>query len=1076
MDEPTRDFDTMLHNQFYCYRCKQSCQNQDWNEYLSCCKHCFEHLFPFNQLNNNELDDGIRAEDHMENNYDRLSHLHFDPFLAHENIVQNDDVDPDFQFYTESTNDSRYYCSDEFNEKFGNDGVPSCDKISSIHFNARSLLNSFDDITSCLNSLNFVFDIIAVSETWLRFNSPLIHMPNYSFVCNNRKYSRGGGVGMYVHESFTFSERKDLILSETSCDSLFIELEQCSGKNIIVGTLYRAPSLDMNSFIDELESLLTRLSRENKRVFLMGDLNIDILRHDSSPQVKNFVNCLFTNFFLPLIHRPTRITPSTATLLDNVLTNQFDLDTKSGLLYFDVSDHLPIFHITYMNVSKNKPADPMMPRRAFTTETIAKFKNEIENSNWEEVLDMHDVNEAYEEFITKFRRIYDINFPLNIPPKKKRKLKSWMTDDLLQSIRYKNNLYKKIIHKPTIRNKNKYKESLKQVNCLKRQAKKYYYEFKFEEYKNNVNRMWQVIKSILNKKRKSTSNSLVCDGKVSTDSLQIANTFNDFFVEIGPKLANLAPQSNTDFRTYLSDPNPKSLFLSPVSQREIYNIVMRFGNNKAPGLDECSPKIVKIVIESISEPLCHICNLSLTTGIFPEKMKIARISPIFKNDDKEQVSNYRPISILSVFSKILEKVIYKRTYNFLESGNCFFESQYGFRSDHSTQMALLELTNKIVESFEHDSYAIGIFIDLSKAFDTIDHTILLSKLTNYGIRGIAHDLFSSYLSNRKQCTVYNCVESEYRTITCGVPQGSLLGPLLFILFINDIYRSSNFLSFIIYADDTNIIYSNKNLDQLCETANTEFTNVCNWFYANKLTINYKKCNYMILRNSARYIDFNYVEVKLNNHVIPRVETTRFLGVIVDSRLTWKYHINEIENKIAKNIGIIYRLSFYLPKTVLRILYCSLILPYFSYCNVVWANTYQSHLKKLCSLQNKIIRIISTTNNRPSTDKNSLFHSLKLLKLNDINKLQQCNLLYRCLNSQLPPKFCNLFTPVSSVHNFNTRSANHIYIPKHRKMIFQHNIRYTGPKIWNDLPEQIKKSLSTTSFKYRMKKMLISAYT
>ena len=232
---------------------------------------------------------------------------------------------------------------------------------------------------------------------------------------------------------------------------------------------------------------------------------------------------------------------------------------------------------------------------------------------------------------------------------------------------------------------------------------------------------------------------------------------------------------------------------------------------------------------------------------------------------------------------------------------------------------------------------------------------------------------------------------------------------------------------------------------------------------------------MIFRNSARHIDFDHVEVKLNNNIIPRVETTKFLGVIVDSRLTWTYHINEIENKISKSIGIIYRLSFYLPKSVLRILYCCLILPYLSYCNVVWANTYHSHLKKICSLQTKIIRIISAANNMPFILSDSLFHSLKLLKLQDINKLQQCTFLYRCVNSQIPSKFSDIFVTVSNVHNFDTRSRNQIYIPKHRKIIFQHNIRYTGPKIWNDLPENIKKSLSTSSLKYKFKKMTISTY-
>ena len=524
----------------------------------------------------------------------------------------------------------------------------------------------------------------------------------------------------------------------------------------------------------------------------------------------------------------------------------------------------------------------------------------------------------------------------------------------------------------------------------------------------------------------------------------------------------------------MPEPNPYSLFMSPVTETEICNIVKLFKNNKAPGLDEFSPRIIKTVIDSICKPLCHIFNLSLSTGNFPDNMKVARVTPIFKSGDKEQVSNYRPISVLSTFSKILERIIYKRTYNFLEEHNCLFANQFGFRRDHSTQLSLLELTNKVIDAFEDSSFAIGVFIDLSKAFDTVNHDILLSKLKYYGIRGIAHDLFSSYLKNRRQCTVFNSKMSDFKNITCGVPQGSLLGPLLFILFVNDIYRSSSILSFVLYADDTNILYSHKNMETLSRTVNTELSKVCTWFAANKLTINQNKCNYMIFYNSPRPPEhYNSVVIRLNNHTLPRVESAKFLGTILDSKLSWKQHINALESKIAQNTGLIYRLSMFLPERILRTLYCSLILPYLSYCNIIWANTYPTSLTKLCALQNKAVRTI--TRSQPSDKSDPLYKSQKLLYIDDINKVQQCSLLYKCLNSLLPAQFCNKFLHVSDRHKYNTRSGNDIFIPNHRTRIFQNNILFTGPKHWNELPKSLQTSPYLSSFTRNLKKLLISKY-
>ena len=281
-------------------------------------------------------------------------------------------------------------------------------------------------------------------------------------------------------------------------------------------------------------------------------------------------------------------------------------------------------------------------------------------------------------------------------------------------------------------------------------------------------------------------------------------------------------------------------------------------------------------------------------------------------------------------------------------------------------------------------------------------------------------------------------------------------------------------SFTLYADDTNILYSDKDLTKIHNVVNDNLKKVCHWFKCNKLSVNSKKCNYIVFRSSSRRLELEDLYVRLNEDAIPRVDCTKFLGVIIDEQLTWKPHIAYIQNKIAKNIGIIFRLSTFMPKHVLRTLYCTLVLPYFSYCNIVWGSTYQSRLKKLCILQKKIVRIISGASYRAHAD--PLFCDLKLLKLDDINALQQCNFVYKCVNDQqVPQQLRNFFNFNQNVHEHNTRSSGLLHIPRHRKHLFQHSIRYTGTRHWNNLPKSLKKLSKLKCFSYKVKERLLKCY-
>ena len=797
---------------------------------------------------------------------------------------------------------------------------------------------------------------------------------------------------------------------------------------------------------------------------------------ENSNKVNLFYQNMSLSGFFPKITLPTRLSETTCTLIDNIITNNIDNNHLSGVLTRKISDHQMNFCMINDKRTAANNKGKFIEVEKNTGNAVENFQNYLSEKNIFAKMDHNirsDPNANCDILFAELANAKQLHMPTERVKfnKRKHKVQPWMNNVLLKKINKKSDKYSKLLKIPkTDANyavkKTEFNEHVKSVKNDIRIAKRNYYFHVFNIHRNNIKQTWNTISETLNRHRKSRDNpeKIIYNDKTLTNEQDIADSFNSFFANVGTQLSSSFEQSDSipSFETYLdcntrSDPN---FYFTPVDEDLVLTLITNLPNKTSSGIDNISNKLLKQIKHIIVQPLTLIINQSLTSGIYPDKFKISKITPLHKKDDRTVISNYRPISLLPTMSKIIERIMHSQLYAYFNENNLIAEQQYGFRSHHSTELAALKLSDTIMCELDRSLIPFVIFLDLSKAFDTLNYKILLHKLKYYGLGNVAYNLIENYLTNRQQQVKLGNTSSKLLPMCIGVPQGSILGPLLFSICINDLPKSCPKLNCIMYADDTTLYSFVENFESndVEREINCELDKVNLWLKANKLSLNVTKTKCMFFHKRKTLPPIN---LSINNAKVENVIKFNYLGFMLDECLSWNAHIEMIGIKISKAIGIINHLKFIYPQRILFTLYNSLIISHMLYGILLWGKS--DNVQTIDKLQKRAIRLISYS--RPLEHTEPLFKVFNLLKFNDIYTLKLLKFFYKLSNNSLPPYFDSykiLIQPLTDRYPlrrplYQTFRVNHEFARislKYQFVSFLNNLSETNSQFLNTILEHV----------------------
>ena len=922
------------------------------------------------------------------------------------------------------------------------------------HLNIRSLYRNIDELRVFLH--NNHIQILALNETLLddSISDNELNIQDYNLIRKDRNRN-GGGVAVYIRDSISYDLINSAVLD--SLELILIRVRPKSATPFLFLSWYRPPDSKI-AVMDQYENALAFVDSFRSNVFLMGDVNCDIRKKFKSNVIKRYeaVNKLYSMEQVNTIHY-TRVTHNTKSLIDHMLTNAIDMVKSHGVISLGLSDHnLCYFILNFKSVQVSKT----ITYRNLKNMDLEAFRSHLSNHPWHEIEAANSVDEAVRLWETFLMQTVD-----ELAPIRKKRVRNipapWLKADIKNLMKKRDELKRKASKFKDEYNMNLYRKARNLVTKKIRFSKKAYFSKQLFNASNNTSgeNVWKVLKPLLPSKSKSSDKGV----STAANGSSLANEFNKFFANVGSKLASKIPAMNRDSRKYHSITS--SFQFKPITENCVIKTILGMSNKKSTGVDNISMIMIKMAVPTIVPSLTHIFNRSLSERVFPSNWKRSKIIPIHKSGDKNSPNNYRPISILPSVSKILEKLVQVQLADYLKLYEILSPTQSGFRKSHSTISTLIKVTDDWLSAMDQGLYTGAVFIDLRKAFDTVDPHILLNKLSNIGVSANCLQWFTSYLTDRRISTLFDSSTSVESNIEYGVPQGSILGPLLFIIYIDDIVKQLNRCSVQLYADDTVIYFSHKDVSTIESVLNSELQSVFTWLCNSKLSLNCDKTVSMLFGSHKMLKRCNRLRLQVNGNAILHVESTKYLGMLLDPSLKWNLHIDKICTRISKLVRLLSRLRHTINSSNLKIVYNALILPIFDYGDVLYGTASSKYIDSLQKLQNRACRIILGVSPYSHMPVRELHARLGWKSLETRRCYHLNTMVFKALNELAPPylKECFQFCERS----YSLRSNGNLALPKPRTDYCKRKFSYRGSLQFNSLPPHLKNPCSLASFSHKL---------
>jgi hypothetical protein len=914
------------------------------------------------------------------------------------------------------------------------------------------------------------FEIIVVIETWLNEqNEGLYEIEGYSHLPLNR-LGRGGGIRLYYLSCLNIEKIDELTSIYGTHESLFVRVSFPKSRNYIIGCVYRPPNGSIVLFNNCIENALLNANIRGNNVIIVGDFNIDLIQQTNNYSVRNYRDIMIAEGFEIDINRPTRCDSRTglaSSLIDHVWCN-FARNNETKVIDYIIADHLPIHFCFEIGEEMTMKTSIF---RDFSKKSLNAFNAAKTNlfANYE--ISTLNINTEINRFEIWIENVLNRFFPIKRKIVSYKRIKvPWIDADILQSINKKHKLF--LLLKRKYITYTCFKAFSTLLKILIKESKRVYFLERFKRNKGDSKRTWKTINSLLG--RNAQEKPLLIqksDGSEVVDPNLLAGMFNDYFIEI-PNVTQAKLGNSINDYDHLVPFNDRTIFLRPATNSEVAKLIKSL-ENKGGSL-KLPIKFLKIAVSELSNIIAELFNISISEGIYPTNLKIAKIVPIYKNGSRKLLSNYRPISLLGLLNKIFEKLLYLRFDSFFDKSELYSDCQYGFRKLRDSQQATLKLIDLLLPNFGTVNCSACVFLDFSKAFDTVDRNILLNKLYKYGIRGKAHDLVTSYLSDRRQYVEVPLGKSGIQNCDIGVPQGSCLGPLFFIMYTNDLYKLLNNIGMVTYADDTVIADHSHNPDVLSFKLNYYMYKLLDWCKYNKLSLNGKKTKWMIFGNKSKH---TFPDLYMDNVKIEKVYSFKYLGFHLDNKFNHEVHLKNLVSRLSRFKYVSSRIGNHMTVGSARTFYFSMVQSIFCYGLLVWGGKSTTSIvyKRLCKLQDKIVYNLFASGNDLQSPISLLYYKIGILRLHDLYKLRTCHFIYRIINNNVAPFLLTRVLELIRDHTHDTRSRNTFKLPFPRVKSVKNNFVYVGLKLWNDLSCELKNLTSERAFKSVYKKHLLEKY-